>query len=76
MLPGVQVLFAFRLAVPSSARVGDVMRLQQAVLVDPLIHGNLAAPQTSPKEVWRTIARAGTIMVGTAPRVGGTGPMD
>ena len=39
MLPGVQVLFAFRLAVPSSARVGDVTPLQQAVLLDPLIHG-------------------------------------
>ncbi len=46
---------------------------------------NLAAPETLPKKVetenstrgvWRTIARAGTIVVGTAPRVGGTGPMD
>jgi hypothetical protein len=33
MLPGVQVLFAFLLTVPFSARFGDVTSLQQAVFL-------------------------------------------
>ena len=61
MLPGVQVLFAFRLAVPSSARVGDVTPLQQAVLVDPLIHGafrgSVACAVGSSQLLWRLQAR-------------------
>ena len=62
MLPGVQVLFAFRLAVPSSARVGDVTPLQQqAVLLDPLIHGafrgSVACAIGSSQLLWRLQAR-------------------
>jgi hypothetical protein len=37
MLPGVQVLFAFLLTVPFSARFGDVTPLQQAVFFGTLL---------------------------------------
>ena len=62
MLPGVQVLFAFLLTVPFSARFGDVTSLQQAVFFGTLLctalsAGLLLAPSAHHRLLWRQQAR-------------------
>ena len=62
MLPGVQVLFAFLLTVPFSARFGDVTPLQQAVFFGTLLctalsTGLLLAPSAHHRLLWRRQAR-------------------
>ena len=62
MLPGVQVLFAFLLTVPFSARFGSVSSLQQAVFFGTLVctalsAGLLLAPSAHHRLLWRMRAR-------------------
>lgn len=62
MLPGVQVLFAFLLTVPFSARFGEVTPLQQAVFFGTLLctalsAGLLPAPSAHHGLLWRQHAR-------------------
>jgi hypothetical protein len=58
VLPGVQVLFAFLLTVPFSARFGSVTQLQQAVFFGTLVctalsAGLLLAPSAHHRLLWR-----------------------
>ena len=58
MLPGVQVLFAFLLTVPFSARFGDVRSPQKAaffgtLLCTALSAGLLLAPSAHHRLLWR-----------------------
>ena len=62
VLPGVQVLFAFLLTVPFSARFGDVSPLQQTVFFGTLVctaisAGLLIAPSAHHRLLWRQQAR-------------------
>ena len=62
VLPGVQVLFAFLLTVPFSARFGDVTPLQQAVFFGTLVctaisAALLIAPSVHHRLLWRQQAR-------------------
>jgi hypothetical protein len=62
VLPGVQVLFAFLLTVPFSARFGDVSPLQQTVFFATLTctaisAGLLIAPSAHHRLLWRQQAR-------------------
>ncbi len=62
MLPGVQVLFAFLLTVPFSARFGDVTPLQEVVFFGTLVctalsAGLLLAPSAHHGLLWRQQAR-------------------
>ena len=62
VLPGVQVLFAFLLTVPFSARFGDVSQLQQAIFLGTLVctaisAGLLIAPSAHHRLLWRQQAR-------------------
>ena len=62
VLPGVQVLFAFLLTVPFSARFGSVTQLQQAVFFGTLVctalsAGLLLAPSAHHRLLWRQQAR-------------------
>ena len=62
VLPGVQVLFAFLLTVPFSARFGSVSSLQQAVFFGTLVctalsAGLLLAPSAHHRLLWRKQAR-------------------
>jgi hypothetical protein len=62
MLPGVQVLFAFLLTLPFSARFGEVTSLQQAVFLGTLFCTALSAalllaPSPHHRLLWRQQAR-------------------
>jgi hypothetical protein len=62
MLPGVQVLFAFLLTVPFSARFGDLTPLQEAVFFGTLVctalsAGLLLPPSAHHRLLWRQQAR-------------------
>ena len=62
VLPGVQVLFAFLLTVPFSARFGDVSQLQQVVFFGTLVctaisAALLTAPTAHHRLLWRQQAR-------------------
>jgi hypothetical protein len=62
VLPGVQVLFAFLLTVPFSARFGGVSPLQQTVFFGTLVctaisAGLLLAPSAHHRLLWRQQAR-------------------
>ena len=62
VLPGVQVLFAFLLTVPFSARFGDVSALEKAVFFGTLLctalsTGLLLAPSAHHRLLWRRQAR-------------------
>jgi len=62
VLPGVQVLFAFLLTVPFSARFGEVSPLQQAIFFATLVctaisAGLLIAPSAHHRLLWRQQAR-------------------
>ncbi len=62
VLPGVQVLFAFLLTVPFSARFGEVSPLQQAVFFGTLVctaisTGLFIAPSAHHRLLWRQQAR-------------------
>ena len=62
VLPGVQVLFAFLLTVPFSARFGDVSPLQQTVFFGTLVctaisAALLTAPSAHHRLLWRQQAR-------------------
>ena len=62
MLPGVQVLFAFLLTVPFSARFGYLTPVQQAVFFGTLLctalsAGLLLAPSAHHRLLWRQQAR-------------------
>src|SRR5215210_6558940 len=61
-LPGVQVLFAFLLTVPFSARFGSVTPLQEAIFFATLVcttlsAGLLLAPSAHHRLLWRRHAR-------------------
>src|SRR5215218_1897468 len=56
-LPGVQVLFAFLLTVPFSARFGSITPLQEVVFFAALSAGLLLAPSAHHRLLWRCYAR-------------------
>ena len=67
-LPGVQVLFAFLLTVPFSARFGSVTPLQEAVFCATLVctalsAGLLLAPSAHHRLLWRCHARERRLQV-------------
>jgi hypothetical protein len=76
MLPGVQVLFAFLLTVPFSARFGDVTSLQQAVFFGTLLctalsAGLLLAPSAHHRLLWRQQAREHRLRVANRLAIAG-----
>lgn len=76
MLPGVQVLFAFLLTVPFSARFGDVTPLQQAVFFGTLLctalsAGLLLAPSAHHRLLWRQQAREHRLRVANRLAIAG-----
>ena len=76
MLPGVQVLFAFLLTVPFSARFGDVTQLQQAVFFGTLLctalsTGLLLAPSAHHRLLWRRQAREHRLQVANRLAIAG-----
>jgi hypothetical protein len=76
MLPGVQVLFAFLLTVPFSARFGDVTPLQQAVFFGTLLYTALSAslllaPSAHHRLLWRRQAREHRLRVANRLAIGG-----
>jgi hypothetical protein len=76
MLPGVQVLFAFLLTVPFSARFGDVTPLQQAVffgilLCTALSAGLLLAPSAHHRILWGQQAREHRLRVANRLAIAG-----
>ena len=78
VLPGVQVLFAFLLTVPFSARFGSVTPLQQAVFFGTLVctalsAGLLLAPSAHHRLLWRRQAREHRLRVANRLAIGGMG---
>ncbi len=76
MLPGVQVLFAFLLTVPFSARFGSVSSLQQAVFFGTLVctalsTGLLLAPSAHHRLLWRMHAREHRLRVANRLAIAG-----
>jgi hypothetical protein len=76
VLPGVQVLFAFLLTVPFSARFGDVTQLQQAVFFGTLVctalsAGLLLAPSAHHRLLWRRQARERRLRVANRLTIAG-----
>lgn len=76
VLPGVQVLFAFLLTVPFSARFGDVSPLEQAVFFTTLLctavsAGLLIAPSAHHRLLWRQRAREHRLRVANRLAVAG-----
>ena len=76
MLPGVQVLFAFLLTVPFSARFGDVTPLQQTVFFGTLLStalsaGLLLAPSAHHRLLWRRQAREHRLRVANRLAIAG-----
>ena len=76
MLPGVQVLFAFLLTVPFSARFGDVTPLQQTVFFGTLLctalsAGLLLAPSAHHRLLWRQLAREHRLRVANCLAIAG-----
>ncbi len=76
MLPGVQVLFAFLLTVPFSARFGDVTPLQQAVFFGILLCTALSAklllaPSAHHRLLWRQQAREHRLRVANRLAIAG-----
>ena len=76
MLPSVQVLFAFLLTVPFSARFGDATPLQQAVffgilLCTALSAGLLLAPSAHHRILWRQQAREHRLRVANRLAIAG-----
>ena len=76
MLPSVQVLFAFLLRVPFSARFGDVTPLLQAVfcgvvLCAALSAGLLLAPSAHHRILWRQQAREHRLQVANRLAIAG-----
>jgi hypothetical protein len=76
MLPGVQVLFAFLLTLPFSARFGDVTPLQQTVFFGTLLctalsAGLLLAPSAHHRLLWRQQAREHRLRVANSLAIAG-----
>ena len=76
MLPGVQVLFAFLLTVPFSARFGEVSPLQQTVFFGTLVctaisAGLLIAPSVHLRILWRQQAREHRLRVANELAIAG-----
>jgi len=76
MLPGVQVLFAFLLTVPFSARFGDVTPVQQVVFFGTLLctalsAGLLLAPSAHHRLLWRRQAREHRLRVANRLAIAG-----
>src|SRR5215217_903993 len=76
VLPGVQVLFAFLLTVPFSARFGDVSPLQQAIFFATLVctaisAGLLIAPSAHHRLLWRQQAREHRLRVANELAIAG-----
>ncbi|MCA1728436.1 MAG: DUF6328 family protein [Actinobacteria bacterium] len=76
VLPGVQVLFAFLLTVPFSARFGSVSSLQQAVFFGTLVctalsAGLLLAPSAHHRLLWRKQAREHRLRVANRLAIAG-----
>ena len=76
VLPGVQVLFAFLLTVPFSARFGDVSPLQQTVFFGTLVctaisAGLLIAPSAHHRLLWRQQAREHRLRVANRLAIAG-----
>lgn len=76
VLPGVQVLFAFLLTVPFSARFGGVSPLQQAVFFGTLVctalsAGLLIAPSAHHRLLWRKQAREHRLRVANRLAIAG-----
>ena len=76
VLPGVQVLFAFLLTVPFSARFADVSPLQQAVFFGTLVctaisAGLLIAPSAHHRLLWRQQAREHRLRVANRLAIAG-----
>jgi membrane-associated HD superfamily phosphohydrolase len=76
VLPGVQVLFAFLLTVPFSARFADVTPLQQAVFFGTLVctavsTGLLIAPSAHHRLLWRQQAREHRLRVANQLAIAG-----
>jgi hypothetical protein len=70
-LPGVQVLFAFLLTVPFSARFGSITPLQEVVFFATLVctalsAGLLLAPSAHHRLLWNRFAIAGMILLALA----------
>ena len=76
VLPGVQVLFAFLLTVPFSARFGEVSPLQQTVFFGTLVctaisAGLLIAPSVHHRILWRQQAREHRLRVANRLAISG-----
>ena len=76
VLPGVQVLFAFLLTVPFSARFADVSSLQQAVFFGTLVctaisAALLIAPSAHHRLLWRKQAREHRLRVANRLAIAG-----
>ena len=76
MLPGVQVLFAFLLTVPFSARFGYLTLVQQAVFFGTLLctalsAGLLLAPSAHHRLLWRRQAREHRLRVANRLAIAG-----
>ena len=76
MLPGVQVLFAFLLTVPFSARFGDLTPLQEAVFFGTLVctalsAGLLLPPSAHHRLLWRQQAREHRLRVANRLAIAG-----
>jgi len=76
MLPGVQVLFAFLLTVPFSARFGEVTPLQRAVFFGTLFCTALSAalllaPSAHHRLLWRRQAREHRLRVANRLAIAG-----
>src|SRR5215211_4388546 len=76
VLPGVQVLFAFLLTVPFSARFGEVSPLQQTVFFGTLVctaisAGLLIAPSVHHRILWRQQAREHRLRVANELAIAG-----
>ena len=76
MLPGVQVLFAFLLTVPFSARFGYLTPVQQAIffempLCTALSAGLLLAPSAHHRLLWRRQAREHRLRVANRLAIAG-----
>jgi hypothetical protein len=76
VLPGVQVLFAFLLTVPFSARFGSVSSVQQAVFFATLVctalsTGLLLAPSAHHRLLWRKHAREHRLRVANRLAIAG-----
>lgn len=76
VLPGVQVLFAFLLTVPFSARFGSVSPLEQAVFFATLVctalsTGLLLAPSAHHRILWRKHAREHRLRVANRLAIAG-----